>query len=143
MSEHEPIVAGLTIDIRRCRFRIHQKTLCGLGYPSYIQFLVHPEDGFIAILGSDKPLPGGTANRVQLHNGGMKNNPATVSEFYSTHLMNKIFALYGIMDFTHSYWLSGEIDQVNRVAYFSIKTLQRAERSRAHGKQRLQEPNHG
>lgn len=133
MKEEKAIAAKLTIDIKRCRFRIHQSTLRGIGSPSYIQFLVNPEDGFIAILGLDKPLSGGTANRVQLHKSGQ----ISMAEFYSTHLMNKIFELFGTMDFQYSYWLSGEIDQVNRVAYFSMKTLERIERKNSYGRQRV------
>jgi len=58
--------ALMTLDIKRNRFRIHKSTLCKLGYPRYIQFLINPEEMFIAILGTDKPMAGGTSNKVNV-----------------------------------------------------------------------------
>ena len=124
MSEQKTPVATLTIDLKRSRFRIHKETLHSLGDPGYIQFLINPEDGFIAILGSDKPLAGGTANKVTLYNA----NHVKSAEFYSSNLLNGIFKIFGSLDFHYSYRLNGEIDQVNRVAYYSMKTLHRNER---------------
>ena len=57
--------AIMTIDLRWSRFRVHKSTLNKMGMPQYVQFLVNPEEMFIAILGSDRPLSGGTANNVQ------------------------------------------------------------------------------
>ena len=133
MSEQKPFVANLTIDLRRNRFRIHQDTIHNLGDPAYIQFLINPEDGFIAILGSEKPLAGGTANKVTLYNASRSKS----AEFYSSNLMNSIFKIFGSLDFRFSYRLTGEIDQVNRVAYYSMQTLQRVERRTLDDRQRI------
>ena len=133
MSEQKPLVANLTIDLRRNRFRIHQDTIHNLGDPAYIQFLINPEDGFIAILGSEKPLAGGTANKVTLYNASRSKS----AEFYSSNLMNSIFKIFGSLDFRFSYRLTGEIDQVNRVAYHSMQTLQRVERRTLDDRQRI------
>ena len=133
MSEQKPLVANLTIDLRRNRFRIHQDTIHNLGDPAYIQFLINPEDGFIAILGSEKPLAGGTANKVTLYNASRSKS----AEFYSSNLMNSIFKIFGSLDFRFSYRLTGEIDQVNRVAYYSMQTLQRVERRTPDDRQRI------
>ncbi|MBP6491535.1 MAG: hypothetical protein KA282_01060 [Clostridia bacterium] len=133
MSEQKPLVANLTIDLRRNRFRIHQDTIHNLGDPAYIQFLINPEDGFIAILGSEKPLAGGTANKVTLYNASRSKS----AEFYSSNLMNSIFKIFGSLDFRFSYRLTGEIDQVNRVAYYSMQTLQRVERRTLDDRQRI------
>ena len=133
MSEQKPLVANLTIDLRRNRFRIHQDTIHNLGNPAYIQFLINPEDGFIAILGSEKPLAGGTANKVTLYNASRSKS----AEFYSSNLMNSIFKIFGSLDFRFNYRLTGEIDQVNRVAYYSMQTLQRVERRTLDDRQRI------
>ena len=133
MSEQKPLVANLTIDLRRNRFRIHQDTIHNLGDPAYIQFLINPEDGFIAILGSEKPLAGGTANKVTLYNASRSKS----AEFYSSNLMNSIFKIFVSLDFRFSYRLTGEIDQVNRVAYYSMQTLQRVERRTPDDRQRI------
>ena len=115
--------AIMTIDLRRSRFRVHKSTLNKMGRPQYIQFLVNPEEMLIAILGSDRPLSGGTANNVQQF------QPTKHSvEFYSSTLMSALVDMIGILDFRYSYRVSGEVDVANRVAYFSMKTLRRNER---------------
>lgn len=116
--------AIMTLDIKRNRFRIHKATLSKLGYPRYIQFLINPEEMFIAILGSDKPLAGGTANKVNT----VEMTGYHSVEFYSNSLFEGIIGMIGLLDFRYSYRLSGEVDVANRVAYFSMKTLKKNER---------------
>ncbi len=125
MGEAKPLVAKMTIDLKRNRFRIFGETLKHLGNPTYIQFLINPEELFIAILGSDRPLSGGTANKIPLHDS------RGAAEFYSATLMSGIFDIYGVLDFRFSYRLTGEIDTVNRVAYFSLRSIQKIERRSA------------
>lgn len=122
MSNEKSLIANLTIDLKRNRFRIFKKTLRYIGNPSFIQFLINPEELYIAILGSDKPIPGGTANKVNL----MWNNGCV--EFYSMSLMSGLLKIFGTLDDQYSYHLAGEIDQINRVAYFSLNTLKKVER---------------
>lgn len=127
MNGENPAIANLTIDLKRNRFRIYRKTLRYLGNPAFIQFLINPEELYIAILGSDKPIPGGTANRINL-NMDIK----SCVEFYSAILMGEIFKIFGELDFRYSYHLAGEIDQANRIAYFSLNTLKKVERKSDH-----------
>ena len=94
-----------------------------MGMPQYVQFLVNPEEMFIAILGSDRPLSGGTANNVQQ----FQLTKHSV-EFYSNTLMSALADMIGTLDFRYSYRVSGEVDIANRVAYFSMKTLKKNER---------------
>ena len=123
MKGENSTAANLTIDLKRNRFRIYRKTLRYLGNPAFIQFLINPEELYIAILGSDKPIPGGTANRINL-NMDIK----SCVEFYSATLMGGIFKIFGTLDYKYSYHLAGEVDQANRVAYFSLNTLTKVER---------------
>lgn len=126
--------AMMTIDLKRNRFRIHKATLSKMGNPRYIQFLINPEEMFLAILGSDKPLAGGTANRVnRVH------MPNKSVEFYSTTLLAGVLEMIGLLDFRYSYRLTGEIDMANRVAYFSMKTLKKFERSAPDDGKRVRE----
>ena len=115
--------AIMTIDLKRSRFRIHKSTLNKMGKPQYIQFLVNPEEMFIAVLGSDRPLAGGTANRVKL-----VQMPNHSIEIYSNALLCALVNMIGTLDFLYSYRMSGEVDVTNRVAYFSMKTLKKNER---------------
>lgn len=115
--------AIMTIDLKRNRFRIHKSTLSKMGMPQYVQFLINPEEMFIAILGTDRPLAGGTANRVKLVQMSNKS-----IEFYSNTLLYALVNMIGTLDFQYSYRMSGEVDVANRVAYFSMKTLKKNER---------------
>lgn len=130
MVNNKPPIANLTIDLRRNRFRIYRKTLRHLGNPEFIQFLINPEELYIAILGSDKPIAGGTANKVNLNL-----NLKSCVEFYSATLMDGIFNIFGVLEYGCSYHLAGEIDQTNRVAYYSLKTLKKIERGPADDRQ--------
>ena len=103
---------------------IHKSTLNKMGNPQYVQFLVNPEEMFIAVLGSDRPLAGGTSNRVKL----VQTSRHYSIEFYSNTLLCALVNMIGTLDFQYSYRMSGEVDVANRVAYFSMKTLKKNER---------------
>ena len=126
MSSKTGMVANLTLDMKRNRIRIYRATLRALGDPAYIQFLINPEELYIAILGSEIPLSGGTANRVKIPNSRLDGTLSV--EFYSAALLDGIYSIFGVLDREYNYRLTGEIDQVNRVAYFSLRTLKRIER---------------
>lgn len=132
MRSENSLSANLTVDLKRNRFRIHRKTLRHLGDPAFIQFLINPEELYVAILGSDKPISGGTANKINL-NFELKSS----IEFYSAALMNGLSKIFGTLDYRYSYHLAGEIDQTNRVAYFSLLTLKKVERSPENDRQGL------
>ena len=66
MTDQTAAMVEITIDPLRKRIRIHRETLKQLRYPAYVQFLVNPEKSYMAVLGSDRPLRGGTANRLRI-----------------------------------------------------------------------------
>ena len=115
------MVANLTLDMKRNRIRIYRATLRALGDPAYIQFLINPEELYIAILGSEIPLSGGTANRVKIPNSRLDGKLSV--EFYSAALLDGIYSIFGVLDREYNYRLTGEIDQVNRVAYLLVKPV--------------------
>ena len=110
MNHENQLQAYLTLDPARNRIRIHRQTIRLLKNPAYVQFLVNPEELYIAVLGSDKPISGGTANFSELLGG---------------------------FDLRCNYQLTGEIDQINRVAYFSLKTVKQLERRRLHDRESI------
>lgn len=135
MSSKTEMVANLTLDMKRNRIRIYRATLRALGDPAYIQFLINPEELYIAILGSEIPLSGGTANRVKIPNSRLDGKLSV--EFYSAALLDGIYSIFGVLDREYNYRLTGEIDQVNQVAYFSLRTLKRIERRKLNDGQRV------
>ena len=82
MNHENQLQAYLTLDPARNRIRIHRQTIRLLKNPAYVQFLVNPEELYIAVLGSDKPISGGTANKVRMSNTSQQS-----IEFYSTILI--------------------------------------------------------
>ena len=133
MSTQPQLQVSITLDPRRNRIRIHRQTLHSLGDPAYVQFLVNPEELYIAVLGSDKPVIGGTANKVRLSTDSFSTSQSV--EFYSATMMNRLLDIVGGFDLRFSYLLTGEIDQINRVAYFSLKTAKQAVSRRPHGRE--------
>ena len=102
MNHENQLQAYLTLDPARNRIRIHRQTIRLLKNPAYVQFLVNPEELYIAVLGSEN-----------------------FSE------------LLGGFDLRFNYQLTGEIDQINRVAYFSLKTVKQLERRRLHDRESI------
>ena len=132
MNGEKQTQALLTLDPVRNRIRIHRQTIRLLGNPAYVQFLVNPEELYIAVLGSDKPILGGTANKVRLSDTTQQS-----VEFYSAILLNNLSEMVGGFDLRFNNRLAGEIDPINRVAYFSLKTVRHQERRRQHGRERV------
>ena len=120
MNRDNQSQALLTLDPLRNRIRIHRQTIRLLGNPAYVQFLVNPEELYIAVLGSDKPILGGTANKVRLSDTTQQS-----VEFYSSILLNNFSEMVGGFDLRFNY----------RVAYFSLKTVRQQERRRQHGRE--------
>lgn len=58
-------------------------------------------------------------------------------EFYSTILIKNFSELLGGFDLRFNYQLTGEIDQINRVTYFSLKTVKQLERRRLHDRESI------
>jgi hypothetical protein len=71
-------------------------------------------------------LSGGTANRVKIPSTRLDGKLSV--EFYSAALLDGIYNVFGVLDHQYNYCLTGDIDQINRVAYFSMQTLKRIER---------------
>ena len=131
MTEQTAKTVEITIDPLRKRIRTHRETLKQLHYPAYVQFLVNPEKSYMAVLGSDQPLRGGTANRLRTNPDRLRSAQST--ELYSSILLENLSPLLGGMNPAYNYRLSGEVVAENRVAYFSLKQIQTVARRRYHG----------
>ena len=93
MTEQTAKTVEITIDPLRKRIRIHRETLKQLRYPAYVQFLVNPEKSYMAVLGSDRPLRGGTANRLRINPDRLRSAQST--ELYSSILLENLSPLWG------------------------------------------------
>ena len=111
MNHENQLQAYLTLDPARNRIRIHRQTIRLLKNPAYVQ---------------------GTANKVRMSSTSQQS-----IEFYSTILIKNFSELLGGFDLRFNYQLTGEIDQINRVAYFSLKTVKQLERRRLHDRESI------
>ena len=93
MTDQTAAMVEITIDPLRKRIRIHRETLKQLHYPAYVQFLVNPEKSYMAVLGSDQPLRGGTANRLRIDPGQASHRP--VHRALQLHSLGKPFPSLG------------------------------------------------
>jgi len=132
MSSEKSLTARMTVDLKRYRFRIHKTTLHHLGDPKFIQILINPENLYITILGFDKPIASGTSKKVII---GLSSR--SHREFHSSALLGEILKVFDRLDFRYSYHLTGEIDHINRVAYFYLNTLKKIEEGQYNGGQRV------
>jgi hypothetical protein len=123
MNEQGEMRPMITLDGRKNRVRIHKHTLHLIGDPAYVQFLINPQKMLIAILGSDHPIKGGSANRVNSQNF----DADACVECYSMVLMVKLAEIIKDYDPTSSYRLIGEANPKERIAQFSLNTMQRIE----------------
>ena len=57
MASDTSNVPALSIDFKQNRIRVHKKTLRLLGSPDYVQLLVNPADGVIALRRLEQPEP--------------------------------------------------------------------------------------
>ena len=137
MDHNVDLTAVLSLDLKRRRIRLHKRTLKKMGDPKYIQFLVNPEEMYLAVLGTDKPMKGGTCNRVY---SVMNPGAGTNIEYCSTPLINQLASKIGNLDFRFSYRLTGEVDPNNTVAYFSLSTLRKIERELSEDGKRILPP---
>lgn len=113
-SSSHPI---LCIDLKKNRIRIHKLTLHLLGDPDYIQLLVNPDEGTIAIRKSfpDDHL----AHRVRFQ----ELPEGTCCELYSTELMQSLRQVNEGWKNNCSYRLYGNINKREGIAWFTMKNI--------------------
>lgn len=107
----------LCIDLKKNRIRIHKLTLHLLGDPDYIQILVNPEEGIIAIRRS---YPNDhLAHHVKFH----KLSEGTCYELYSTNLIQTLKQVNNSWENNHSYRLYGDVNKREGIAWFSMENI--------------------
>ncbi len=107
----------LCIDLKKKRIRIHKLTLHLLGDPDYIQLLVNPAEGIIAIRRS---IPNDhLAHRVRLQ----ELSDGTCCELYSTDLMQTLQQVNNEWKSNCSYRLYGNVNRKEGIAWFAMKNI--------------------
>lgn len=107
----------LCIDLKKNRIRIHKLTLHLLGDPDYIQLLVNPSEGVIAIRRS---FPNDhLAHRVKLE----ELPDGTCCELYSTDLLQTLRQVNEDWQNNCSFRLYGNVNKTEGIAWFAMKNI--------------------
>ncbi len=116
MTNQSKLPPTLSLDLKKNRIRVHKHTLHLLGDPDYIQLLVNPEIGIIAIRRSVREDY--LAHKVKYcRDKGV--------ELYSYTLLTQLRTINQYLTPKRSYRLSGRIDNQTGTAIFSMKKLVR------------------
>ena len=118
MSETAHTTAFLTIDIKQNRLRIYKSVLHMMGDPKNIQLLVNPEEMVVAIRCVDVARKDDQTHRIKM----VANNCVEIS---SMAFIRKLCTVVGSLDPSHLYRLAGRVYPTERVAVFSLKTIQK------------------
>ena len=72
MSEAGNASVTMAVDTKKYGIRIHKALFRQLGEPRYIQLLVNPDDGVVAIQTVEKEMSGGQTHRIAEKRPGSK-----------------------------------------------------------------------
>ena len=115
---------SMAVDTKKYGIRIHKVLFRRLGEPRYIQLLVNPVDGIVAIQTVEKEMSGGQTHRII----EKRMQSESSYEIYSRLFIQKLRELEPNIEEGCSYRLSGSIIPPLKTAVFSLRTLQRMDR---------------
>jgi len=113
----------ISIDFKKFRIRVHKDSLRLIGNPRYIQLLVNVNELQVAFRGVDTDLRGMHAHKV--------NRAALASDFsfeiYSRTFIEMLRTTFDTFDENCTYRLTGMAVPKDRIAVFSICSMQKVE----------------
>ena len=110
----------LTLDTKKYRIRIHKQVYHNLGNPKLLQFLVNPEDGIIAVRGTDHRTPGDYSVRVNLD----KPEGEASCDVYCKYFIERLLYTWQEINRGSCYILTGTLNARQRAAFFPVATLE-------------------
>ena len=109
----------LVIDVKKSRFRVYKSALHNIEDPKLIQLLFNPTSHVVLIKSVDHAVPGGQEIKVLM---SKKGNIGSF-EFYSKSLIKQMCAVDTRLKRNHSYRITGDIIQSEKVARFAMNTM--------------------
>lgn len=122
MNKSAPNIT-MSVDIKKCRIRLHKPMLAQLGIPKYIQILINPEKMVLAIRSVEGKSAGDHTHRLKYN---FKDSDQCI-ELYSESLVSKLYKLIDKMDERCTYRLEGEVNQAQKVAFFSLSNVKKCD----------------
>ena len=114
----------MAVDTKKYGIRIHKVLFRQLGEPRYIQLLVNPVEGIVAIQTVEKELSGGQSHHIV----EKRMQSESSYEIYSRPFIQKLREVEPNIEDGCAYRLSGSIIPPMKTAVFSLRTLQRMDR---------------
>lgn len=124
MNDSSNVSVTMSVDTKKYGIRIHKALFRQLGEPRYIQLLVNPDDGAVAIQTVDKDMSGGQTHRIV----EKRMQSESSYEIYSRPFIQKLREVEPGIEDGGAYRLTGSMIPSLKVAVFSLKTLQRTDR---------------
>lgn len=107
---NEETAAGLTLDIKKDRIRIHRSTLSLMNNPKYFRLLVNPQTKCIVVENCDEMSDGAyRVGTIPTHHGSI--------EVYSSQLVREIAKCAGFHGYTSVKLLGQQIHGQNAVFF--------------------------
>lgn len=124
MGEPSNPAITMAVDTKKYGIRIHKPLFRQLGEPRYIQLLVNPKEGVVAVQTVEKEMPGGESHRI-----AQKRMQSEHSyEIYSRSFIRKLREVEPGIEDGGAYRLAGRFIPSHKTAVFSLKTLRRIDR---------------
>jgi len=114
----------MAIDLKKYGIRIHKNVFRLIGEPRYIQLLVNPTAKTVAIRGVEQSYTKDQTHRINRQ----KMNSDNSYEIYSKDFVQTLCKVVGGLDEGYGYRMNGSIVPKEKLAVFSMDTIQRFER---------------
>lgn len=121
MNDSVSTAVTMAVDTKKYGIRIHKGVFRLLGEPKYIQLLVNPTDRVVAIKTLESEQPGFQTHRIV----EKRMNSDRSYEIYSRIFVCRRREIEPEIADGGAYRLTGEIVPSQKMAIFSLKTLQR------------------
>lgn len=123
MSDTSNLSTQMSIDLKKFRIRVHKESLHLIGDPKYIQFLVNISSRLVAIRAVEKEQVDLQAYRVDQNR--MESDFSF--EIYSRPFIKRLCKEFECFDKGCCYRLTGTAVQSEKIAFFSVDSLQKIE----------------
>lgn len=124
MEHGANMIVTMSVDMKKYGIRIHKELFRQLGEPRYIQLLVNPYDGIVAVQTVEKEMSGGQTHRIV----EKRMRSERSYEIYSRAFVQKLREVEPNIEDGYSYRLWGSMIPSLKTAVFSLKTIRRIER---------------
>ena len=119
MSDQSTPIVKLSIDMKKSRIRLYKSTLHVLGDPPYVQLLVEPSAGVVAIMAVNHYSTSDSIHRIRKTRLLSSNSV----EIYSLSFVRTLMSIIPELKEGELYHMTGSLIPTEKVAVFFFSTL--------------------